>query len=427
MKNRSRFWTILVFIAIAVFVFLRVWRLGTPVETVFDEVYFPKMASQYLAGEAFFDIHPPLGKLIIAFGEFIFGNNPIGWRIMPLLAGIGLLPAGYWAMRQLFGDENGKRAGLIAALLFAIDGLLIVYSRTGLMDGFILLFGILSIGFCWQFIHQREAGDRGAVAMLLTGMFAGLAFAVKWIGIGFLPLVAGTVLIVMLVHKKRSIDFTDFQLWFMSFVIAPAILYTVPFLANWQTDFWSQFALWHQQSWDYNVGLDATHPYSSKWWSWPFLVRPIWFYYQGNGGNVIGVDGIGNPLEWWASTLAVVYTILAVVYSFLTWSRQENQILTRKQLWPVLFLLAGWGAFFLPWAVIGRVLFLYHYLTSYVFALLLMAFWLGAAWRETYNWIFVGLALTAMVISGGLFAPIWIAYPIPQEYFNWLMWFKSWI
>jgi hypothetical protein len=56
-----------------------------------------------------------------------------------------------------------------------------------------------------------------------------------------------------------------------------------------------------------------------------------------------------------------------------------------------------------------------------------MAFWLGAAWRETYNWIFVGLALTAMVISGGLFAPIWIAYPIPQEYFNWLMWFKSWI
>ena len=38
---------------------------GHPNETVFDEVHFGKFVSGYYTGEYFFDIHPPLGKLII--------------------------------------------------------------------------------------------------------------------------------------------------------------------------------------------------------------------------------------------------------------------------------------------------------------------------------------------------------------------------
>lgn len=421
--SSKKFWFWLSLAVIVVFAIFRIWRLGFPAETVFDEVYFPKMASQYLAGESFFDIHPPLGKLIIALGEMVFGNTQIGWRIMPLLAGLAMIPAAAWAMRQLFDD---KRAGLLAAILVAIDGLLIVYSRTGLMDGFILLFGVLAIGFCWRFIRKREAGEPGWIPLILTGIFAGLAFAVKWIGVGFLPLVAGTTLLAMFFVKKRPISFADFLVWFAAFIVIPAILYILPFTANWQTDFWNHFALWHKQSWDYNVHLDATHPYASKWWSWPFLVRPIWFYYKG-GSAITGVDGIGNPIVWWGSTLAVVYTILAVIYSFLVYKRKENQVINRQHLWPVLFLLAGWGAFFIPWTVIGRVLFLYHYLSSYLFALLLTAFWLSQTWKEKNGWWLVAGFIAVAVIVGLCFMPIWVAYPIPQEWFNRLMWFKSWI
>src|SRR5690349_4360886 len=79
-------------LVIVVFAFLRIWRISFPGETVFDEVYFPKMAWQYLTGEAFFDIHPPLGKLMIAVGESIFGNTTLGWRIVSLLFGLGILP-----------------------------------------------------------------------------------------------------------------------------------------------------------------------------------------------------------------------------------------------------------------------------------------------------------------------------------------------
>lgn len=417
-------WTGVALLVIAVFSFLRVWRLSFPGETVFDEVYFPKMASQYLAGEAFFDIHPPLGKLIIALGEMMFGNTTIGWRIMPLLAGLALLPASYWTMMQLF--DNRKMA-LVSVFLLSIEGLFIVYARTGLMDGFIALFGILAIGFCWRFVKKRLAGDLAWGTMIATGFFAGLALAVKWIGAGFLPLAAIAVLIVLVVSKKRNFQFSDFFIWFIAFAVIPFLLYTLPFLANWQTDFWNQFFTWHKQSWDYNVHLDATHPYASKWWSWPFLTRPIWFYYKVVESKIIGVDGIGNPIVWWGTTLGIVFTLLTTAYTFLVWNRKDSQVIERRYFWPVLFLLAGWAAFYLPWTVIGRVLFLYHYMSSYLFALLLASFWLGLAFEGKWNKVWVVALLAVASIVGLYFAPIWIAYPISQGWFDNLMWFKSWI
>ncbi len=417
---------LILFVGICLFIFIafRIWRLSFPGTTVFDEVYFPKMAWQYLQGEQFFDIHPPLGKLIIALGELIFHNTPFGWRLLPLLFGIGLIPAASWASYQLF---RNWRLSLIASFLIAIDGMMIVYSRTGLMDGFILFFGLLSLGYCWKFRLSRSSGRSAWLPMMLSGIFAGLAVAIKWIGLGFLPIVAITALLVLVTTKKPRADIWDYLIWLLSFVVYPAILYTVPFLANWQQNFWSEFLNWHKQSWEYNVHLQATHPYASKWWSWPFLIRPIWFYYKNEASQVIGVDAIGNPVLWWLSSLAVVYTLVTCLYSLLIWRRPKQQILSRTEFWALLFLLAGWAAFYLPWVKVGRVLFLYHYLTSYLFALLLSSYWLSRIWQDRSHRLVVALLLLCLAISF-IFLPIWIAYPISQQWFDHgLMWFKSWI
>ena len=50
---------------------LRFYRIAEPRQVVFDEVHFGGFASHYLKGTYFFDVHPPLGKLIIAgIGHF---------------------------------------------------------------------------------------------------------------------------------------------------------------------------------------------------------------------------------------------------------------------------------------------------------------------------------------------------------------------
>src|SRR3989344_9156828 len=79
-----------------------------PNQTVFDEVHFGKFISGYYTREYFFDIHPPLGKLMIAGFAKLFDFQPgfaftdIGnqypdqqymiLRFLPSLAG-ALLPA----------------------------------------------------------------------------------------------------------------------------------------------------------------------------------------------------------------------------------------------------------------------------------------------------------------------------------------------
>ena len=44
----------------------RLYMIHKPAEVVFDEVHFGGFASHYLKRSYFFDVHPPLGKLIIA-------------------------------------------------------------------------------------------------------------------------------------------------------------------------------------------------------------------------------------------------------------------------------------------------------------------------------------------------------------------------
>lgn len=52
---------------------LRFYRIAEPRQVVFDEVHFGGFASQYLKGAYFFDVHPPLGKMIIAGIGHVYG------------------------------------------------------------------------------------------------------------------------------------------------------------------------------------------------------------------------------------------------------------------------------------------------------------------------------------------------------------------
>ncbi len=53
----------------------RFYALNYPASVVFDEYHFGKFTNGYVTGRYFFDIHPPLGKLIIAASAWYAGYD----------------------------------------------------------------------------------------------------------------------------------------------------------------------------------------------------------------------------------------------------------------------------------------------------------------------------------------------------------------
>ena len=64
----------------------------------------------------------------------------------------------------------------------------------------------------------------------------------------------------------------------------------------------------------------------------------------------------------------------------------------------------GFAVFWLPWAPIKRVLFLYHYFPAYGFALLVLTYWLGVLWRKVPGLV---VAYAGLVVAVGLLYLPW--------------------
>jgi len=157
---------------LAAVVFTRFWRLGTPGEFYFDEVYFPKTAQEILHGDpAAWDFyghentHPPLSKLFMAGGMALFGENSFGWRFFGALAGVGAAIFIYLIGKRLFKSEF---IGMAAAFLLTFDGLTFTQARIATPDTYVLLFVLGCVYFL--------LADR----FLLSGVFLGAALASKW-------------------------------------------------------------------------------------------------------------------------------------------------------------------------------------------------------------------------------------------------------
>ena len=97
--------------------FAAVTRLAAithPRAIVFDEVYFRDTTLRYLAGSYFFDLHPPLGKLLLAGWAKLVGvtatpqsTDPVvALRILPALAGTALVAVFYQLLRELSGSRR---------------------------------------------------------------------------------------------------------------------------------------------------------------------------------------------------------------------------------------------------------------------------------------------------------------------------------
>lgn len=128
----------------------------------FDELHYGKYISLYLKNTFFFDVHPPLGKQLVAAVAFLTGydgkfkfdrigssyteNVPLlALRLVPALFGSLLIPTAYHLMFEL---GLSQWTAILAALLLLFDNAMLTQSRFILMETpllFFALFGILCI------------------------------------------------------------------------------------------------------------------------------------------------------------------------------------------------------------------------------------------------------------------------------------------
>ncbi len=99
------------------------------------------------------DGSPPLYYLLLHVWMSVFGSGESATHALSLLFGLLTIPVGAWVGWSLFG----RRAGLIAAVLFALNPFITGYSQETRMYTLMALLGLLATaGFIQGFIHRRR-------------------------------------------------------------------------------------------------------------------------------------------------------------------------------------------------------------------------------------------------------------------------------
>ena len=319
----------------------------------FDEIYFARTAYEYTQGmETYEWTHPPLGKLIQAIPIYI--NNylsPFNYRLMGNISGILMIAVMYIFAKELF---KKRKYAIFASLLMAFDTFHFAQTRMGTVDSHLILFILLASYFMVKYTKNNKT-----FYLLLSGIFFGLSVSVKWTG-----LYGGIALaIIFFTHlvKNKKINIKNFLKGTLFFVVIPLFIYSSLYLIfpnnklNHTTNF-ENIINQQKDMYNYHSKLNATHYFSSKWYTWPISYKPVWYHQEIlNNDTKKTISGIGNIVIWWMGIIGFLYSLIKLI-------RKKD----KQSFIIVVSMLSLW----LPYAFIGRVMFLYHYFPVLPFMML---------------------------------------------------------
>ncbi|TKA36632.1 hypothetical protein B0A54_11875 [Friedmanniomyces endolithicus] len=117
----------------------------------------------------------------------------------------------------------------------------------------------------------------------------------------------------------------------------------------------------------HNNALTSSHPYASFPIQWPFLLRGVSFWTENDTRQQIYF--LGNPVGWWFASciLAVFAGILLADQVSVRRGVDALDSRTRARLYNSTgFFLLLWAAHYAPFFIMGRQLFLHHYLPAHL-------------------------------------------------------------
>ena len=138
-----------------VYLGLHLLIIGFPRTYVFDEYWYVPSAKRIIQdGVNLRPEHPPLAQVLIATGIALFGDNPLGWRILSMTFGVLSILALYLLVREI--SKNEWTAFMSAALL-SFEKMFFTFSSLALLDVFFIFFMILSFYLFFKANLARSA------------------------------------------------------------------------------------------------------------------------------------------------------------------------------------------------------------------------------------------------------------------------------
>jgi dolichyl-phosphate-mannose--protein O-mannosyl transferase len=417
-----------ILIALASFV-LRIINLGIPKGFVFDEVYYVDGARDFLkygvevdGSNPEFIVHPPVGKWLIASGIKLFGDNEFGWRFASAVFGTLLILLFARLVHVLFYSPLLTTLG---AALMALDGLLLVHSRTALLDLFLTFFTLLGV-LLW---HRNRH--------IWAGVAFGLAIGCKWSAIYFVAIIGLIAVYRILVASDIRKTSKPFVAKFAQYGLLPVFVYTLSWAGWFVSDRgwsrqWSNNPLiswlhYHQEMLNFHTGLTEKHPYQANPWSWLVMGRPTSFFYA-TPKNCNAKDcaqevlALGTPILWWIGTVSI-----AVVVGYWIKSLINYRIDSAANI-VVLGITAG----YLPWfAMQQRTVFSFYAIIIEPFLILAIVYCaklvLDSGLKPAISQSIVGGSFTLIVLCFLFFLPLYTGQVMTYEDWHLRMWFESWI
>ncbi|KAI8640021.1 Dolichyl-phosphate-mannose-protein mannosyltransferase-domain-containing protein [Parasitella parasitica] len=243
-------------IAVSLLTLLSCWTrfylIGKSRKVVWDEAHFGKFGSFYLRREFYFDVHPPLGKMLVGLSGVLANyNGSFGFesgktypedldittmRMFNAAWGIMLVPLAYGTAHHL---NLSWKSCVLAASFVLFDNALLTISRFVLLDSMLLFFTGASF-FCLAGFRSQRLNSfslKWWAWLFSLGISLGCVLSVKWVGL-FAVALAGTYTVEDLWDMLGDLQMpkkTYFSHWLargVCLIAVPMAIYMASFAAH---------------------------------------------------------------------------------------------------------------------------------------------------------------------------------------------------